>query len=67
MYEELDPKVRERFESKGVMYIRNYPPKKSLLSEPLLMKGWQDVFGTTNKEIVEKELRNSNMSFEWNV
>ena len=67
VYEQLDPKVRDKFESKGVMYIRNYPPKKPYFSEPLLMKGWQAVFETNNKEVVEQELVKSGMNFEWRV
>ena len=38
MYEQLDPKVRDKFQSKCVVYIHNYPPKKTYFSEPLLMK-----------------------------
>ena len=67
VYEQLDPKVRDRFETKGVMYIRNYPAKKAYFSEPLLMKGWQAVFDTKDKEIVEQELVKSGMNFEWGV
>ena len=67
MYEQLDPKVRDKFETKGVMYIRNYPPKKTYFSEPLLMKGWQAVFETKDKEVVEQELVKSGMNFEWGV
>ena len=67
VYEQLDPKVKDKFETKGVMYIRNYPAKKGYFSEPLLMKGWQAVFDTKDKEVVEQELVKSGMNFEWGV
>ena len=50
-----------------VEYIRNYPRQKSFLSDPLLMKGWPDVFYTCDKHVVEKELKESQMEYEWNV
>ncbi len=41
--------------------------KKPLLSDPLVMKGWPDVFGTREKDEVEKELQGYQMNYEWNV
>ena len=48
-------------------YIRNYPKEKALLSDPLVMKGWPEVFGTRDKEEVEKELQGYHMNYEWGV
>lgn len=50
-----------------VMYIRNYPPKKSFFSEPLLMKGWNDLFESTNKKEIEEEISKSRLECEWKV
>lgn len=50
------------------MYFRNYPHcDPGIISEPLLMKGWESVFDTNEKEVVEKELKDSMMKFEWSV
>ena len=49
------------------MYIRNYPKKKPLFSEPLLMKGWKDVFDTEDKSKVERELKTTNLNSTWKV
>lgn len=63
----MDPSVRDKFESKGVAYIRNYSSVKSFFSQPLQFKGWSAVFETEKKEEVEKELRMTNMDFKWGV
>ena len=39
----------------------------TVLTDPLTMKGWPDVFATTDKSIVEKELEASNMDYKWTV
>ena len=41
--------------------------KKTILTDPLTMKGWPDVFSTTDKSVVEKELQTTNMSYKWTV
>lgn len=49
-----------------VLYSRYYTPIKSgLLSDPTMMKGWQDVFQTTDKKEVEAELREAGQDFSW--
>ncbi|XP_019861907.1 PREDICTED: uncharacterized protein LOC105315478 [Amphimedon queenslandica] len=65
VYDQMDPSVRDKFESKGVAYIRNYSSVKPFLSQPLQLKGWSAVFETEKKEEVEKELRRTNMDFKW--
>lgn len=50
------------------MVFRNYVQKKGkeLLSDPTMMKGWQDVFNTKDKEVVEAELRSTaGAEFSW--
>ena len=48
-----------------VMYTRNYNCEKVLLTDPTMLKGWQDVFETSNKQEVEDDLRNSRLDFAW--
>lgn len=48
-----------------VMYTRNYNCEKALLTDPTMLKGWQDVFETSNKQEVEDDLRNSRLDFAW--
>ncbi|KAL5499428.1 hypothetical protein EMCRGX_G010839 [Ephydatia muelleri] len=48
------------------MHLRNYKGTKTeLLTDPTMMKGWQDVFGTTSRQVVEEELRKSGAEFQW--
>ena len=63
----MDPSIRDKFESKGVAYIRNYSSVKPFISQPLQLKGWSALFETERKEEVEEELRRTNMDFKWGV
>ena len=48
------------------MHVRNYKGTKTgLLTDPTMLKGWQDVFGTTSRQVVEEELRKSGAEFQW--
>ena len=53
----LSPKLRERFERKQLMYVRNYTDSLDV--------SWQDFFHTTNKTVVEDYCRQAKMGFEW--
>ena len=46
VYEAIDSAIKQKFEKKGVLYIRNYTPGIDL--------SWQEVFQTENKEEVNK-------------
>ena len=49
-----------------IMHLRNYKGTKTgLLTDPTMLKGWQDVFGTTSRQVVEEELRKSGAEFQW--
>ena len=49
-----------------IMHVRNYKGKKTeLLTDPTMLKGWQDVFGTTSRQVVEEKLRKSGAEFQW--
>jgi acyl transferase domain-containing protein/alpha-ketoglutarate-dependent taurine dioxygenase len=57
VYELLDPRLRERFIERRVMYVRNFSPGLDL--------SWQHVFGTTSKTEVEDYCRRAGIGFEW--
>ena len=47
------------------MYTRNHNGRKTLFSDPTMLKGWQGVFGTSDKRKVEEDLRRSQLDFAW--
>ncbi len=57
IYQLLNPKLREKFEQKQLMYVRNYTEGLDV--------SWQDFFHTTNKTEVENYCRQAGMEFEW--
>jgi len=57
VYQLLDPKLRERFEQKQLMYVRNYIEGLDV--------SWQDFFHTTDKIVVENYCCQSGIDFEW--
>lgn len=57
VYELLDPRIREPFCEKQIMYVRNYGKGPGL--------EWQTVFNTRDKADVEQRCRDSLMEFEW--
>ena len=57
VYRRIPREVRERFERKGVMYVRNYGSGFDL--------PWQEVFQKTERGGVEDFCRRAGMQFEW--
>jgi len=57
VYRRIPPAIRDRFNSLGVMYVRNYGPTLGLR--------WQQVFGTTDPGEVEGICRSSGIETEW--
>ncbi len=53
----IDPKIKEQFMRKQVMYVRNYGEGVDLT--------WQEVFQTDDRAAVEQYCRRVGMSFEW--
>ncbi|MEB1300196.1 TauD/TfdA family dioxygenase [Xanthomonas campestris pv. campestris] len=53
----LDPAVRQRFEDRGVMYVRNFHGSVDL--------SWQTAFQTERREDVESYCRAAGIGFEW--
>lgn len=57
VFELIDPKIRERFIEKKVMYLRNYGDGLGL--------NWETVFQTKNRSEVEAACRQAAIDFEW--
>lgn len=57
MYQLLDAKLREKFEQKQLMYVRNYTEGLDV--------SWQDFFHTSDKAVVENYCREASIHFEW--
>ncbi len=55
-YQEIPAEIREEFERKKIMYVRNY----SNVDLP-----WTEVFQTEEKSVVESYCRANNIEFEW--
>jgi alpha-ketoglutarate-dependent taurine dioxygenase len=57
VYQRIPREVRERFERKGVVYVRNYGSGFDL--------PWQEVFQTSDRAQVETFCRKLEMQFQW--
>jgi len=57
VYALIDPALRQLFEEKRVMYVRNYGEGLDL--------PWQEVFQTSDTEAVEAYCRKAGISFAW--
>lgn len=66
VYAELNPKVREAFDTKGIITVRNYSGLESKSRFNLFeLKKWNEIFLTSNKAEVEKQCREQGIEFEW--
>jgi len=57
VYQLLSPKLRERFEQKQLMYVRNYIEGLDV--------SWQNFFHTTDKAVVEDYCHRAGIDYEW--
>jgi alpha-ketoglutarate-dependent taurine dioxygenase len=57
VFERIPPTIRERFEQRGLLYVRNYGDGMDL--------SWENVFQTANKSEVEQYCREAGIEFEW--
>ena len=66
VYGELDKSIRDEFDSKGVITVRNYGSvnggKKFNLWE---LKKWDEIFLTKDKTEVERKCRENEIEYEW--
>jgi alpha-ketoglutarate-dependent taurine dioxygenase len=57
IYARIDPCIREAFERRGVMYLKTFGLGSS--------RPWQEVFGTSDRSVVEARCRAQGISAEW--
>jgi alpha-ketoglutarate-dependent taurine dioxygenase len=57
VYARIDPAIRNKFESQGIMYLRNYSEGAGL--------NWRVAFGTSDRDKVEEYCRTNKIEFEW--
>jgi hypothetical protein len=57
VYQQLDPAVRQKFEDKGLMYVRNFSDGLDV--------SWQHFFQTTDKSVVEAACAAQGFICEW--
>jgi alpha-ketoglutarate-dependent taurine dioxygenase len=63
---DLDPKVRERFQVRGVRNIRNYSgPKGGSRFDLWKLKRWDEMFRTTDRAAVEAKCRDNQFGYRW--
>lgn len=66
VWKELDANVRERFATKGVKIIRNYAgPKGGAWWDPWKLKRWDEMFGTTDREVVTRRCLEEGFEPTW--
>ena len=65
VYQDLDPKIREEFERKGVKHIRNYSSPEDKSRSGFQLKSWLDMFHTTDKAVIEKKCAENDIICEW--
>src|ERR1035438_7611762 len=57
VYQQLDPAVRQTFEAKGLMYVRNFSDGLDV--------SWQHFFQTEDRAVVEEACRKQGFLCEW--
>jgi alpha-ketoglutarate-dependent taurine dioxygenase len=57
VYQRLDPKIREKFETMGLMYVRNFSDGLDV--------SWQRFFQTEDRAVVEESCRKQGITCEW--
>ena len=57
IFQQLDPKIKDKFMQKKVLYVRNYGDKVDLT--------WQNVFQTTSTSDVENYCRQAGIEYKW--
>lgn len=66
VYKDLDPKIREEFETKGVRYIRNYsPPDHQSRFNLWQLKGWDAMFQTKDEKKAEEIAKEHKLEVTW--
>lgn len=68
VWQQLDPEVRGRFEARGVTVIRNYAGLGgSAWWDPWKLKPWSEMFGTTDRAVVEQKCAEQGFTPTWSA
>lgn len=66
VYTDLDPKIREEFDKKGVLTVRNYSSLENASRFNLFeLKKWNEIFNTTERTEVERQCNDQHIDFKW--
>ena len=66
VYSEIDPAIREEFDRKGVITVRNYSGLENKSRFNLFeLKKWNEIFLTDDKAEVERQCREQEIEYEW--
>lgn len=66
VYRQLSPPIRAAFDERGVLNIRNYHELKRWYHfDPWQLKGWRDVFETSDAAAVERECKQYGWRCQW--
>ena len=66
VYAQMDPKIREEFEKRGVKLIRNYTgPKTKKAKDVYQLKRWDELFKTTDTEEIKAECAKNELEPVW--
>jgi hypothetical protein len=66
VYAELNPKIREEFDKKGLITVRNYSGLgKGSKFNLFELKKWNEIFNTTDKREVERQCHEQEIEYEW--
>ena len=66
VYQQLNPKIREELDKKGLITVRNYSGLGSKSRFNLFeLKKWNEIFQTTDKTEVERQCIAQEIEYEW--
>jgi alpha-ketoglutarate-dependent taurine dioxygenase len=66
VWRDLEPDVRRRFAARGLRIIRNYSgPGADDSQDPMRLKRWDEMFGTTDRASVEARCRAEGFEATW--
>lgn len=66
VYDQLDPAIRQAFESKGVRLIRNYSgPNSKARKDIFQLKRWDELFKTTDRSKIAEECKKNELTPTW--
>ncbi len=67
VYRDIDPQVRERFETRGIAMSRNYraPGTRQRPWDIAQLKPWVDMFQTTDRAVVEEKCAREGFTAVW--